>query len=415
VTDIASHEDHGAGDGQADILSRAGEPMPRGRGVQKGSVYAQGPSWFVRFYEYDAEGGKQQKAERVGPAEGRDRLTKREAIQKAKEEFLDQVNRRNMRPSSSMLVADFVELKFVPQVVEKKKKAGKNHYRYLLKAFVLPAIGQMKLHDVSMDHVERMLAQMRHEGYSHQTSLHAKNAISAVFRHARRLKLYLDENPARDIDMGERPVARKRETYTWEQAQLVVRYLPTPIREMALLSLATSMNVAEMCGVRRRCCNFTSEPIMVDGEMLAPYSIAVRENYYRNEYGSLKKGSRCRNVPITPELAARLQALCQGPDHELQLFSSRNDTPLDAHNIAARTFKPLEKKLGFPVTWHAFRRAHSGFAGQLSDIPVEDRVATLGHTDARMSLYYSVADLERRRKIPAEILSRIDPGEETVQ
>jgi integrase len=305
-----------------------------------------------------------------------------------------------------MLVADFVETRFREHVVSKKKKAGQQHYDYLLRAFVLPNLGHRRLCDIGMGDVETLVATVRAKGYSHQTILHAKNCVSAVFRHARRLKLYTDENPAHDVDLGEKPIPQKRPTYTWEQAALVLAHLKSPVKEMALLSIATSMNVAEMCGIREKRCNFTNTPIVIDGEVYAPYSIAVRENFYANQYGSLKKGTRCRNVPLTAELAGQLAKLLHGiPDGPL--FASRNGTPMDAHNISNRTFKPIERHLGFPLTWHAFRRAHSSFAGQLEGIPIEDRVATMGHADARMSMYYSVPDLERRRRLPREILARI--------
>jgi hypothetical protein len=35
----------------------------------------------------------------------------------------------------------------------------------------------------------------------------------------------------------------------------------------------------------------------------------------------------------------------------------------------------------------------------------------MGHEEARMTLYYSQADMERRRRIPEEILKRIDAEE----
>lgn len=48
-------------------------------------------------------------------------------------------------------------------------------------------------------------------------------------------------------------------------------------------------------------------------------------------------------------------------------------------------------------------------AGQIPGIAVEDRQRTMGHDDARMSLYYSVCDVERRRAIPAGIMEQL-PG-----
>ena len=48
------------------------------------------------------------------------------------------------------------------------------------------------------------------------------------------------------------------------------------------------MNVAEMCGIREKRCNFTDGVLVVDGEVLAPFSIAVRENYYHNATAASK-------------------------------------------------------------------------------------------------------------------------------
>ena len=74
---------------------------------------------------------------------------------------------------------------------------------------------------------------------------------------------------------------------------------------------------------------------------------------------------------------------------------------------ATACFRPLAKDLGFPVTWYAFRRAHSSLAGQLPGVSVDDRKHAMGHADAKMTLYYSVDDVERRRRIPTGILQML--------
>lgn len=50
---------------------------------------------------------------------------------------------------------------------------------------------------------------------------------------------------------------------------------------MALVSMTTSLNVAEMLALRWRRLNLTGEMAVVCGEVLQPWSLAVRENYYR--------------------------------------------------------------------------------------------------------------------------------------
>jgi integrase len=392
------------------------EVMSRKVGVQKGSLVRRGPSWLVKFREYAKDEHNQPvvipRCERVGPRVGPGALTKQDAQREANRLYLDDINRRNLKPSSSMLVKDFVETKFELQVISKKKAAGKKHYGYILDAFVIPFLGKRRLCDVDVDAIETLVASVRDQGYSWQTAMHCQTCCSRIFRLAKKLKLYQDENPAAGVDAGDKPIQRKRPGYSWQQAALVLNRLRNPAKLMAKLSVATSMNVAEMCGIRLRWCNFTDQIAVFDGEVLGPFSIGVRENYYEGEYGTLKAGKRLRNVPLTRELAHELAAYVQSRESHREpdapLFSSRNGTPVDQHNIANRIFRPLQTKLGFPVTWHGFRRAHSTFAGQLESLPMEDRIATMGHADAKMSLYYSIADVERRRRIPSEILTRLD-------
>jgi hypothetical protein len=38
-------------------------------------------------------------------------------------------------------------------------------------------------------------------------------------------------------------------------------------------------------------------------------------------------------------------------------------------------------------------------------MPMADRIA--GHADARMTLSYDITDIERRRRVPSEILARL--------
>lgn len=390
--------------------------MARKVGVQKGNLIRRGPSWLIRFREYTQGGGGKMTAtprtERVGSATGPGALSRREAQRAANEQFLDEINRRNLKPSSSMLFSDFVQTKFQIKVVQKKKAGGKQHYNYILDTFLLKHWAHRRLCDITSDDVELLLSEVRQGEYSWQTAKHCRSTINRIFKIAKKDRLYGDENPAAGVDLGEQPRTKKRPGYTWQRAALVLNRLKSPAREMGKLSIATSMNVAEMCGIRLKWCNFTDRIVQVEGEVLGPYCIGVREHFYLGTYDSLKAGKRLRNVPLTPELAEELAAFVQNRGKyqggEDPLFASRNGTPVDAHNIFNRQFRPLQLKLGFPVCWHAFRRAHSTFVGALGGIAIEDRMATMGHADAAMTLMYSIEDVERRRAIPARILAQLD-------
>jgi integrase len=371
----------------------------------------------VQYREYALDGSHKWKTEFLGYKGSHPNAVGVREAERLRKEFMAGVNVKNCKPTTSMTVKDFWASRFEPQVVLRKKPSGQKHYRYLWRKHLEPLIGKIRLSDVDVDTVESVVGTLMSCGYSPQTVLHAKNAISALFRHAKKLKLYRDDNPAGLVELGEVVPSRRRPTYSTLQARLVIQSLPSPAREMATLSVATSMGPAEMCGITLRWCNLTDRAKYVNGITLAPYSIAVMENVYEGKRGTLKHSSRQRIEGLTPELASSLLSLViRSPrqDEDGPLFQSRNGTPVDTHNIANRVFRPLAERLGFPVTWYGFRRYHSGAAGQLEGVALEDRQRTMGHTDSRMTLYYSVADVDRRRAIPAGILDALN-GEETVQ
>jgi hypothetical protein len=76
-------------------------------------------------------------------------------------------------------VEEFIKGKFEPDVVWSLKYSGKLHYQNMLK-HVIPAIGQMRLRDVTSDQVQRLVRMKIESGSSVQTALHIRDVISAV-------------------------------------------------------------------------------------------------------------------------------------------------------------------------------------------------------------------------------------------
>ena len=123
--------------------------------------------------------------------------------------------------------------------------------------------------------------------------------------------------------------------------------------------MTTSLNVAEMLGLRWKWVNLSGEPVTVGSEVLPAYSLAVRENFYRGKFGSVKARSRRRNVPLgfsvtTALLKLKAGSTFVGPND--LVFSSRNGTPLNENNLLRRVLKPIAVTLSMPwLSWHAFR------------------------------------------------------------
>ena len=277
---------------------------------------------------------------------------------------------------------------------------------------MIPAISEMRLRDVTNDHIQALVKTKIERGYSVQTAVHIRNAVSAVFNHAKLKRAYAGDNPAIGVRV---PEMTRKETHalSFETGRAVLAGLPSPVREMALLSMTTSLNVAEMLGLRWKQVNLTAQPQVTSGDVLQPYTLAVRENYYRGKFGSVKVKSRRRDVPLGNSVVIallQLQARSKfiGPDD--LVFASRKGTPLNENNLMRRVIKPAAKALGMPwLSWHVFRHTHATLGEQIG-MALSDRQAQMGHGTIQMTMYYTHSDMERRRAAVETMTDRLIGG-----
>src|SRR5260370_2320167 len=153
----------------------------RRRGQQKGYVHRQGNWWYLAYREdaLDVNGKivRVRRNEKIADAK---EVSKREA-QRLAREILTKVDEQATRPASLLTVSEFIEGRFKPDVIWALKHAGQKHYGYILGKHVVPGIGQQRLRDVTSDHVQSLVKMKIEAGYSVQTAVHIRNAISAVF------------------------------------------------------------------------------------------------------------------------------------------------------------------------------------------------------------------------------------------
>lgn len=396
-----------------------GERGPVGRRrYQSPSVFEEGRFWKIRYWEdaIDKNGNPYRSHPKaiIGPCNGPGALTKKEARQRADEFILRPLNAYAMMPQSVLTVEQFIAQHFQPDVIDRSKKAGECHYNYCMKK-ILPILRDVRLRDLKPAHAFKLVRALESSGkYSPKTVTHIKVAAVRLWNHAKSLEFVSGDNPFCAVKMPELPETEKI-AYTPEQAQKVFEHLESPYWEMVGLCLTTSMNVAEVCGLRLKYINTTDAPVIQAGECIPPFSLLVRWNYYRNEWGTVKAKARRRTLGIPDALIEPIRILMKRehfntPDHPL--FVSRNGTPLDSHNIASRVLRPLEGKkdkngkpipegtvvgMGFPVNWHIFRHTAATMAEAMGMV-LSDRIKLMGHASASMTMHYTHSDVERRRE-----------------
>ncbi len=407
---------------------------------QKGDLYKQGGWWKLRWREdqIDAEGKtayKWSKPVWIGPAEGRGRLTEKNARRIAWDNFLSRLDHNMRTPQSIMTVREFVDRKFKPEHVAMLKPGGRVHYSTQLlivldgipevkrrqqkkpKDGPIPevkrifGIGEMRLRDVSTEDCQRLVSAALSRGYAVGYATHIRNCISAIFEHAESKDWFSGRNPAKRVKLPEN-VTQPNCALTFEELKTVAGSLDPMTRAMAVCASLTSMNVAEMCGLRWKYMNLSDEWRTVDGESLTPWTLAVRSQWTLGQLGTVKAKKRRRFVVI-PKLLVRylsqvgLRKEFKGPDDFVFTVTGK---PVDAKNLLRRRLVPLGKKLGLKLGWHTFRRTFDTLADQVG-MSLGERQAVMGHSDAAMTQRYTKTPYEQTRERVETMGKLIDPGE----
>jgi integrase len=212
-------------------------------------------------------------------------------------------------------------------------------------------------------------------GYSVETAVHIRNAISAVFNHAKLKRAYAGDNPAQGVRM---PEMNRKEAHAlgFQMGRELLLLLPDKVRTMALMSMTTSLNVAEILALRWKRVNLTGEMVIVGAEVLQPCSLAVRENYYRGKFGSVKAKSHRRVVPLSRTvmsalLELRAESKWTGPE-DLDVFSNRIFTKVSSFEGRPHYTARVEMPRRFLMTAdRSIKYPHRIHYGRLSAISTE--------------------------------------------
>lgn len=405
--------------------------MGRRRLQQKGDLYDQGGWWKLRWKEdriskTGAIDYGWSKPVTIGPSKGLGRFTKKQAQRFAWENFLSRLDQNMRTPQSIMTVREFVELKFEPEHVAMLKPGGRVHYSTHLPIVLdgIPetkqrsrtkdapgvkrvcGIGKLRLRDVTTEDCQRLVSAALQRGYSVQYALHIRNTISAIFTHADTKDWFTGRNPAKRVKLPEN-VPAPQHALTFDQLRKVAAMLDPVTRAMALCASLTSMNIAEVCGLKWKYVNLSSEWAVVDGETIEPWQMAVRWQWTLGSLGTVKARGRRRSVVIPQMLAESLESLRLTAKPEDFVFANKAGRPIDAKNLMRRRLKRIGAALGIPwLGWHTFRRTFATLADQ-SGMTTGERQALMGHSSAGMTARYTRTPAEQARGAVERMAKRL--------
>ena len=383
----------------------ATEEQMRRLGQQTGWIQRRGEKWHIFYREFVGldESGEvkwRQTSRVVGFASGPERMSKAAALAKGREQYVIPANGVTSTPGGLCTVQQFVDTRFRPDHIQKKREGTSADYESLLRLHILPAIGHCQLRDVSRAMVQTILNAKDRSGLSSQRVAHIRNLMSALFRHARRMNFITGELPTYDVIIPE-VKAEERPPLNEIQMDLLLGHvgefrLRVAMRLMARLGL----RAGEMAGLRWECVNLTDEAQWLHGEVLAPHQMWVREQYSRNKFSECKTAKSNRRIPLPADLVTMLvdwKAKAKFAKAADTVFASRDGRPLDHHNVLKRTIKPAALKAGVPwASWHNLRHTAATAADQV--MSPSESMALLGHTSPRMTTKYTHPSQQTLRK-----------------
>jgi integrase len=208
------------------------------------------------------------------------------------------------------------------------------HYRYLLDAHLVPALGRKRLQDISTDDIAQLINQLRAKGLAPKTIASSLTPLNRILNHALR-RGHITDNPIRRLEQHERPRIHRRDQRVLnhdEITRLLDACLPR-YRPLLATAIYTGMRLNELLGLAWSDVDLDAQVIHVRYQLSRP-TIERPPRRVR-----LKTAAATRDIPLLPQLGVLLKrqrlaaAHAQAGDY---VFGTATGTPLGSRNVERR-------------------------------------------------------------------------------
>lgn len=349
--------------------------------MQRGQVFRQNGSWYLRYYEDEIKDGKpvrRRVCQRL--ARYSDEYRSKKDVLPLVDPILSPVNSGLVQPGSSLTIAEFVEKRFFPAREKKLRPSTINGYREMFKNHIEASVGRIRMRDFhtkDAQHFFDAIAERTPE-LSHQTLMHVKAFLSAVFTYARQEDVLRGANPMQGVKAEGRRYKPARSAYTLEDIHAMLGRLEEPARTIVALAAFTGLRKSEIRGLR--------------WEDYAGDEIRVVRSVWRTHVGPTKNEESSENpVPVIPILRRALDQHRTHHSGDGYIFAGdRLHAPLNLDNLSRRVLSPTLD--GGWKGWHGFRR---GLGTNLHRLGVPAKVIQeiLRHADVSTTeTHYIIVD-----------------------
>ena len=294
----------------------------------------------------------------------------------------------------------FGEEVFMPAKAVTMSENGRCAYQGNLDHWIYPALGELKMPDITPANISALLLSMQSQGKAHATCVKVYTILHSLFKMA----YMTDVVPIDPMDKVERPKPRKNElkdadveAYTVEEVQRIFTALerePLKWRVLLRLLINTGIRRGECCGLRWQNIDFKANTITIAGNLCYTPQKGI--------YLDTPKSGKVRTIDVDPEIISLLRQLRQEQaSHAISTYVfTQPNSPEPMHpQSPAKYMQKFSKKYGVPnLHPHKLRHTFASIA-ITNGADVASVSEKLGHSDKAVTLrMYTHADQESMKR-----------------
>ena len=326
--------------------------------------------------------------------------SKNESRKRAREKYLLAISGTNapLGSGTSLTVENYFDNWLGTEHKDSISHSTFRRYSSLMRVHILPAIGRIKLSDLSRNDLSRVLTRMSKSNQSSRSQQQARAIMLLVCRHAFESGVIL-QNPAlglRSIKLQSSPTSPLT---LIEVKRLLTTFEGTPQSARLHIALICGLRQGEALGLRWSDVDLENRTIHVTQQLQRVNGVYVSVG--------LKTSRSRRDVMLTDETVKALEILKQSTDSPSGLvFTSGGGEPLSSH-VDYSNWKRALKLCGI-----ASKRLHDArhTAATLmysQGIGIETISRALGHSNSAITSRLYVHSAEKPLRIAAEVMNSI--------
>ena len=321
-----------------------------------------------------------------------------EAISRAEQKEKDLLQKQEAAKIQTL--RQYGERVFMPAKAVTISENSRSSFQGNLDRWIYPALGEMKMPDITAANISALLLDMQAQGKAHATCIKVYTVLKSLFKMAY-LSDIIQKNP---MDKVERPKQRKdevrgieAEAYTIDEVKHILSCLEKePLKWQALIRLLvdTGIRRGECCGLQWKDVDFKGNTITVAGNLCYTPQKGV--------YLDTPKNGKTRIIDVDADVIALLQQLRQQQaSHALSAFVfTQDNSPEPMHpQSPTRYLKKFAARYGIDDL-HPHKLRHSFASIAITNgADIASVSEKLGHSDKAVTLrMYTHADQESMKR-----------------